>query len=92
MKYKLAIMADDGFCFPVVESDTPFLDFSNGEFIYTRHLQPHPVVVCDRYKIIEVTHHIVQQDGVLFSHTVEARVEAAEAEGEGDGGDALNVE
>jgi hypothetical protein len=39
-----------------------------------------------------VTHHIVNKDGVLFSHTVEARVEAAEVEGEADGGDALNVE
>lgn len=78
MKYKLAIMMTDGFCFPVVESDTPFLDFSNGDFIYARHLQPHPVIVCDRYKILEVTHNIVKEGGVLFSHSVDVRVEAAE--------------
>lgn len=78
MKYKLQVTAADGFCFPVVESDTPFLGFSEGEFVDARFLQPHPNIVCNRYKIVEVTHYIVHKEGILFSHMVDIRVEGTE--------------
>ena len=90
-KYKLVITADDGYCFPTIESDTPFLGFSIGELINAQNLPTHPTILCDYYKIIEVTHHIVEKDRVLFSHMVEVRVEAAETEREGDSGDTLDT-
>ena len=77
MKYTVIITADDGFEFPHVSSSEPFLKFTVGEFIDANFLPRHPVISCDRYKIVEVLHYIANDGAVLISHSVHLRVEAA---------------
>jgi hypothetical protein len=76
MKYSLIITAEDDYEFPSVSSTDPFLKFSIGEFIDAKFLPGHPVIACDRYKIVEVMHYIANDGATLISHSVHLRVEA----------------